>query len=177
MTAVNQNVHPHTDRRLTYFLTTLTHSLPLLRRYSMAKKFADLTAQVKTEKRFSRRLDYPAAASTAAARAAPPAPGPPLPHSAAERLSPVVVVAAQRSPQPGSASSSPSSVSRVTVGTPPPQQQQQHMRTQLHVHHEHVVSNKLGQTGLVSPCQIAPSLSRYGHTPHDPFQGFQEAVS
>ena len=104
----------------------------------MAKKFADLTAQVKTEKRFSRRLDYPTA--TAAASSASNA-------SAADRLSPVVVAtASQRS---SSASSSPSSVSRVTVSAPHPpqvvveaaglQQGQQQMRAQFHVHHEHLV--------------------------------------
>ena len=59
-------------------------------RYSMAKKFADLTAQVKTEKRFSRRLDYPTAA--AATRS------PPLDAAAAaaERLSPVVATSRRR---------------------------------------------------------------------------------
>ena len=102
----------------------------------MAKKFADLTAQVKTEKRFSRRLDYPTAAASSATNAA-----------AAERLSPVAVAtASQRS---SSASSSPSSVSRVTVSAPPPpqvvvdtaglQQGQQQIRAQFHVHHEHLV--------------------------------------
>ena len=44
-------------------LNLRNHSVLLFFRYSMAKKFADLTAQVKTEKRFSRRLDYPTAAA------------------------------------------------------------------------------------------------------------------
>ena len=104
----------------------------------MAKKFADLTAQVKTEKRFSRRLDYPTAA--AATRS------PPLDAAAAaaERLSPVVATSPRSSPlQQSSASSSPSSVSRVTVGAPPQvvveAAAQQQMRSQFHVHHEHLV--------------------------------------
>ena len=100
----------------------------------MAKKFADLTAQVKTEKRFSRRLDYPTAAATRS---------PPL-DAAAERLSPVVATSPRSSPlQQSSASSSPSSVSRVTVGAPPQvvveAAAQQQMRSQFHVHHEHLV--------------------------------------
>ena len=104
-------------------------------RYSMAKKFADLTAQVKTEKRFSRRLDYPTAAATRS---------PPLDAAAAERLSPVVATSPRSSPlQQSSASSSPSSVSRVTVGAPPQvvveAAAQQQMRSQFHVHHEHLV--------------------------------------
>ena len=129
-------------------------------RYSMAKKFADLTAQVKTEKRFSRRLDYPTAAATrsttldATSSAA----------ASAERLSPVVATSQRSSPQQqqSSASSSPSSVSRVTVIAPPQvvveaaalqgqqQQQQQQMRAQFHVHHEHLVRRSDDRTRAFS---------------------------
>ena len=117
----------------------ITNSMSLsFSRYSMAKKFADLTAQVKTEKRFSRRLDYPTTAA---------------PTSVAERLSPAAAVAT--SSARSSASSSPSSVSRVTVGAPPPPQVvvvegQQQMRAQFHVHHEHLVSSLLSRTFTTS---------------------------
>ena len=128
-------------------------------RYSMAKKFADLTAQVKTEKRFSRRLDYPTAAATrsttldAASSSA----------ASAERLSPVVATSQRSSPQQQqSSASSPSSVSRVTVIAPPQvvveaaalqgqqQQQQQQMRAQFHVHHEHLVRRSDDRTRAFS---------------------------
>ena len=109
----------------------------------MAKKFADLTAQVKTEKRFSRRLDYPTTAAPTT--------------SVAERLSPAAAAAvAASSSARSSASSSPSSVSRVTVGAPPPPPQvvvvdgQQQMRAQFHVHHEHLVSSLLSRTFTTS---------------------------
>ena len=110
-------------------------------RYSMAKKFADLTAQVKTEKRFSRRLDYPTTAAPAT--------------SVAERLSPAAAAVAATSSARSSASSSPSSVSRVTVGAPPPPQVvvvegQQQMRAQFHVHHEHLVSSLLNMRIILS---------------------------
>lgn len=107
----------------------------------MAKKFADLTAQVKTEKRFSRRLDYPTTAAPTT--------------SVAERLSPAAAAVATSSSARSSASSSPSSVSRVTVGAPPPPQVvvvegQQQMRAQFHVHHEHLVSSLLSRTFTTS---------------------------
>ena len=111
----------------------------------MAKKFADLTAQVKTEKRFSRRLDYPTTAAPTT--------------SVAERLSPAAAAAAvaATSSARSSASSSPSSVSRVTVGAPPPPppqvvvvEGQQQMRAQFHVHHEHLVSSLLSRTFTTS---------------------------
>ena len=105
----------------------------------MAKKFADLTAQVKTEKRFSRRLDYPTTAAPAT--------------SVAERLSPGAVAVATSSSARSSASSSPSSVSRVTVGAPPQVvvvEGQQQMRAQFHAHHEHLVSSLLSRTFTTS---------------------------
>ena len=117
----------------------------------MAKKFADLTAQVKTEKRFSRRLDYPTTAAPTT--------------SVAERLSPAAAAVATSSSARSSASSSPSSVSRVTVGAPPPPQVvvvegQQQMRAQFHVHHEHLVSTLLSRTFTTSHQRKRPRLCR-----------------